>query len=89
MAKLRILDWLVGTWTGSGEAGQLEVKTRWIENHHFLARSHTATEGDKVSSTGLEIIGRDPSTGRIYFLEFQSWRARRRTMGADRGWLDC
>ena len=63
--QLEDLEWLVGTWIATNKDVQLEVRCRWIEDEHFLARSHAVTESGKVTSGGLEIIGRDPSTGRI------------------------
>jgi uncharacterized protein (TIGR02246 family) len=70
--QLEDLDWLVGTWNTANQDTQIEVKTRWIENHHFLTRSHSVTESGKTTSTGLQIIGLDPSTGQITCWSFTS-----------------
>ena len=70
--QLEDLEWLVGTWIANSKEAQVEWKCRWIENRHFLARSHSVTESGKVTSTGLEIIGVDPSTGRITSWSFPS-----------------
>ena len=63
--QLDDLGWLVGKWSATNQGVQVEVDYRWIENQHFLASTHTATESGRVTATALEIIGRDPSTGRI------------------------
>ncbi len=70
--QLKDLEWLVGTWSATKEKAQVEVKVRWIENDHFLARAHTASESGKVTSGGLEIIGVDPFTGRITSWSFNN-----------------
>ncbi len=66
------LEWLVGTWTGGTKENHVISRCRWIENQHFLARSYSVTEGGKETSTGLQIIGLDPSTGRITSWTFAS-----------------
>jgi uncharacterized protein (TIGR02246 family) len=63
--QLEDLSFLVGTWVAEGKGVRTEVKGRWIEENHFLARSHSVTESGQVTSSGLEIIGIDPSTQRI------------------------
>lgn len=70
--QLKDLEWLVGTWTATNEKAQVEVKCRWVENDHFLVRSHTASESGKATSGGLEIIGVDPFTGRITSWSFNN-----------------
>jgi uncharacterized protein (TIGR02246 family) len=70
--QLGDLEWLVGTWSATKENAHVEVKCRWVENDHFLARSHTASESGKVTSGGLELIGVDPFTGRITSWSFNN-----------------
>ena len=66
------------TWSGWLVPGDraanahIAIQCRWIENQHFLARTNQVKEGEKVISTGLEIIGLDPSTGRITSWHFTS-----------------
>jgi hypothetical protein len=87
--QLEDLDWLVGTWTAADEKTQVEVKGRWIENRHFLARSHQVTESGKVTSTGLQIVGLDPSTGQITSWSFtgDGGHAVGRWAPHDDGWI--
>jgi uncharacterized protein (TIGR02246 family) len=70
--QLEDLEWLVGTWSTGGPGAHIAIECRWIENQHFLARTNQVKEGEKVISTGLEIIGVDPSTGRITSWHFTS-----------------
>jgi uncharacterized protein (TIGR02246 family) len=63
--QLQDLDWLVGSWVAASKDVQVEVNCRWIQDQQFLSRTHAVTDSGKAASGGLEIIGRDPSTGRI------------------------
>ncbi len=86
---LKDLEWLVGTWSATNENARVEVKVRWIENDHFLARSHTAVESGKVTSGGLEIIGVDPFTGRITSWTFNNDGSHARGIWSphENGWV--
>ena len=66
------MEWLVGTWTAGTKADHVVTKCRWIENQHFLARNYAVTKSGKETSTGLQIIGVDPSTGQITSWSFSS-----------------
>ncbi len=68
--QLADLGWLVGTWVAENKDTRVEVKGRWVENNHYLARTHTVTESGKVTSTGLEMIGVDARTGQIHSWSF-------------------
>ena len=70
--QLEDLEWLVGTWSATKENAHVEVKCRWVENNHFLARAHTASESGKVTSSGLELVGIDPFSGRITSWSFNN-----------------
>lgn len=89
MGQLEDLKWLVGTWVAGSKEAQVQWKCRWIENRHFLARSHSVTESGKVTSTGFEIIGVDPSTSWITSWSFPSTGAHAMGIWAphDKGWL--
>jgi uncharacterized protein (TIGR02246 family) len=70
--QLEDLEWLVGIWNANSKEAQVEWKCRWIENREFLARSYSVTQDGKVTSTGLQIIGVDPSTDQIVSWSFPS-----------------
>ena len=63
--ELKDLGWLVGNWGASRDDASIDVKCRWVENNRFLLRTHTLTDAGKVTAGGLEVIGVDPTTGRI------------------------
>ena len=72
LGQLEDLEWLVGTWAAGTKADHVVTKCRWIENKHFLVRSYAVTKAGKETSTGLQIIGVDPSTGQITSWSFAS-----------------
>lgn len=86
--RLEDLDWLSGTWVASTENASLEAKFRWIEDQHYLARSHTVKESGKATSTGLQIVGMDPLTGQITSWSFTSDGSRAVGLWSpmDNGW---
>lgn len=65
LGQLEDLNWLVGQWSAKNKDVDLDVKFRWIENNQFLAREYKASQGGKVISQGLQIIGVDPTTEQI------------------------
>lgn len=89
VGQLEDLNWLVGTWTAVNEKARVEIKGRWIEENHYLARTHSVTDSDKVTLTGLEIIGVDPETERITSWSFNSDGGRAVGIWAphDQGWI--
>ncbi len=70
--RLDDLEWMVGSWVAARDTTKLEVQCRWIENRHFLARTHVASDAGKTTVGGLEIIGVDPSTGQITSWSFNN-----------------
>ena len=66
------LDWLVGSWTSKNKDSEVDVKYRWIEEKQFVARTFSTKQAGKLTSSGLEIIGLDPSTGLISSWSFTS-----------------
>ena len=63
--SLEDLAWLVGNWTASGDAAELELVYDWMENGNFL-RGETTIRNEKDSASGgTQIIGKDPVTGQI------------------------
>jgi uncharacterized protein (TIGR02246 family) len=67
-SQLSNLDWLVGSWSTEQNDVKMEVNCRWIADKKFLERSHVVKRGDKVVTSGLQVIGWNPQAERI-----QSW----------------
>ena len=62
------LNWLIGTWEAE-EHGVKTVSTcRWVADGRFIERTYTATHVDGTASSGLELVGWNPSRGHV-----QSW----------------
>lgn len=69
---LQDLGWLVGTWSSAKNDASVVVKCRSVENDRFLLRANAVTEAGKATVGGLEVIGVDPSTGRITSWHFNN-----------------
>ena len=65
--ELQEFGWLVGDWTGEGDAAKIEVKYDWIGNKTFLRGETTVhpKADEKPTSGGMQIIGKDSLTGQI------------------------
>lgn len=67
-SELRELDWLIGSWSAEENGGKMEVSCRWIGEKNFIERTYAVKRGEKLISSGTQIIGWNPQAGRI-----QSW----------------
>jgi hypothetical protein len=66
------LDWTVGTWVDQGEDSTITTTCSWAKNGKFLIRSFAiSVEGD-VTLEGTQVVGWDPSAGRIRSWTFDS-----------------
>jgi hypothetical protein len=87
--QLAELSVLVGTWAAESDRSRMEVKAHWIQNNRFLARIHTITESNQITSSRLEIVGIDPASDQITSWNFDGnggtsigiW------LPIDQGWL--
>ena len=87
--QLTDLGVLVGNWAAEKGQSRFEVKTDWIQNNRFLARVHTITESNQITTSHLEIVGIDPASGQVTSWNFDSdggtsvgvW------LPIDQGWL--
>ena len=72
--KLKDLEWLVGSWVDDDDddATTIETTCKWSKNQNFLVRTFSITVRDRVTSSGLQIIGWDPSAKRIRSWVFDS-----------------
>lgn len=64
-AKLKDLEWLVGTWAADEKGASVSVNCRWILNKHFLQQEYAVKTKDGTTATVLTLIGWDPLSGRI------------------------
>jgi uncharacterized protein (TIGR02246 family) len=62
--SLRDLDWLIGSWEAKRDGIEIHTTYEWDENKAFIrVRFSIREEGHTL--TGTEMIGKDPSTGRL------------------------
>ena len=59
-AKLSDLEWLIGNWTYKTKDREVHLHYTWSANKSFIHLHFQSKEGDKIVSSGLQIIGRDP-----------------------------
>ena len=62
------LDWLIGTWTAEENGVRFDSVCRWVANENFVERTHTTTQADGTTSSGVQLIGWNPAEDRV-----QSW----------------
>ena len=62
------LDWLVGSWHAEQNGGKMHVTFRWVANRNFLERVYSVEQGGRITSSGVQLIGQDPTSR-----ELQSW----------------
>jgi uncharacterized protein (TIGR02246 family) len=72
--KLKELDWLVGDWVDldDDEATTIETSCKWSKNQNFLVRTFNVAVRDRITTSGLQIIGWDPSAKHIRSWVFDS-----------------
>ncbi len=70
--QLKGLDWLVGKWVDEEGGEVITTECKWSRNRNFLVRSFTASIGDYVDITGMQIVGWDPAQKQIRSWVFDS-----------------
>jgi uncharacterized protein (TIGR02246 family) len=65
---LASLDWLVGSWSAGHGDGKMDVTFRWVASRSFLERTYSVEHGGRITASGVQLIGLDPSSQ-----ELQSW----------------
>jgi uncharacterized protein (TIGR02246 family) len=66
------LEWLIGDWSAERGSKNLDFKVRWIADKKFIEISYIAREKGNEARSGIQIIGRDPSTGDVTSWSFDS-----------------
>jgi uncharacterized protein (TIGR02246 family) len=57
------LEWLIGDWTAKGDGGELRIRYAWDEDKVYLRGRYTLKRGDRVLSSGTQVIGKNPGGG--------------------------
>lgn len=71
-AKLKDLEWLVGTWGAEEKGAAVTVTCRWALNKHFLQQEYAVKTKEGGSATVMTLIGWDPFSGKIKSWVFDS-----------------
>ncbi len=72
--KLKDLEWMIGDWVDDDddEATTIETNCKWAKNQNFLVRTFSITVRDRLATSGIQIIGWDPSAKQIRSWVFDS-----------------
>jgi uncharacterized protein (TIGR02246 family) len=62
--QLKVLEWMVGTWTADTADAEVELDCNWTKNKNFLTRAFKISIGDD-SFSGMQIVGWDPAAKAI------------------------
>ncbi len=62
------LGWLIGKWVAEELGNRMESEFRWVANGSFVERTYTTTRVDGTTTSGVQLIGWNPSKGCV-----QSW----------------
>ncbi len=63
--KLEDLGWLVGTWSARGKDRDVRVTFAWNDAKTFLENRFSVSEGGRITTGGVQEIGRDARTGQL------------------------
>jgi uncharacterized protein (TIGR02246 family) len=67
---LRDLEWLIGTWEAKRDGGVVVTRYEWTANKTFI-RCQFSIVKDGQTQTGLQMIGKMPSTGGLHMWTFE------------------
>ena len=67
---LRDLEWLIGTWEAKRDGAVVTTKYEWTKNRTFIRCQFTITK-DGETQTGMQVIGKMPSTGGLHIWTFE------------------
>jgi uncharacterized protein (TIGR02246 family) len=63
LVSLKDVEWLIGDWIGEGKETELRIKFAWDEDKAFLQGRWSLKRGDRMVSSGTQIIGKNPLGG--------------------------
>jgi uncharacterized protein (TIGR02246 family) len=72
--KLKELEWMIGSWVDDDDddATTIEMTCKWAKNQNFLVRTFSISVRDRITTSGVQIIGWDPSAKQIRSWVFDS-----------------
>jgi uncharacterized protein (TIGR02246 family) len=72
VALLEKLGWMIGDWTAENKGVEFHLSCRWMADKHFIEQNYVAKRGDKVITSGRQIVGWDPARDKITSWMFTS-----------------
>jgi uncharacterized protein (TIGR02246 family) len=70
--SLERLGWMIGDWTAENKGVDFHLSCRWIADKHFIEQNYFAQRGNKVITSGRQIVGWDPARQKIASWMFTS-----------------
>ena len=72
--QLKELEWTIGSWVDEDKEDNARIATecQWTKNQNFITRAFSVSIGDRIRTSGMQIIGWDPATKQIRSWVFDS-----------------
>jgi uncharacterized protein (TIGR02246 family) len=70
--RLKDLEWMIGDWVDQDDRSRVEMACKWTKNQTFITRQFAISIADRLDMSGIQLIGWDPSTGKIRSWVFDS-----------------
>jgi uncharacterized protein (TIGR02246 family) len=67
---LRDLEWMIGTWEAKRDGTVVTTRYEWTANKSFIRCQFTVRQ-DGQTHAGMQMIGKDPSTGSLHVWTFE------------------
>ncbi len=66
------LEWLIGDWTAEKDSKTIDFSFKWVADKKFIELAYAVRDKGAVAASGIQVIGRDPSTGDVASWSFDS-----------------
>jgi uncharacterized protein (TIGR02246 family) len=63
LISVKDIEWLLGSWQAKSNEAELRITYGWDEDKVFLRGRYVLKRGDKVVSSGTQILGKNPAGG--------------------------
>ena len=70
--KLKDLEWMIGHWVDDSNSARVDTLCRWSKNQNFIVRTFTVSVSDRIDTSGVQIVGWDPTKKQIRSWVFDS-----------------
>jgi uncharacterized protein (TIGR02246 family) len=70
--QLKVLEWMVGEWKSGADNAEVELDCNWTKNQNFLTRAFKISIDGNISTSGMQIVGWDPTAKTIRSWTFDS-----------------